>query len=396
MSRFSVNSSNKKLQIAELANFADFVELSNLDKVRKDVEAYKLKSSSLKQPNVVIKNVENEKTKEEDTTHKSSMQDQLKSIRAMRDEKQSNEQKKEWPTTLTTVKTNSFIPKISSKNEKEIMKIGSPSQIRKAVRSNVKMDLPEPAPNTFVTKRAETKAEPQAAKNSIKSTDVCSNIKIDLSEPSPSTLTTEKAKTKAYSKEAGGSSNKSKEMSSIDNVDPPEISPGNLATVKTVIKDHSYESKSLDKSKPKEMSTKDNPRPPDNMDLPEPSPNSLVPKKAETQAESSNNDAKEPADNYKIRKVPTTTFEFKIPKKQSTTALDRTIMKEKDKKETKINTVENVVKFSEAIPLSIEANKLETVPLKKKSLSNIPIPPPPKSKPPPPPPSFKPPPPPPI
>merc|ERR1712066_112668 len=99
------------------------------------------------------------------------------------------------------------------------MRIGSPSQIRKAVRSNVKMDLPEPAPSTFVTKKAEIKAEPQAAENSIKSNEVCSNIKIDLPEPSPSTLTTEKAETKAHSQEAD-SSNKTKEVSSKDDMDP--------------------------------------------------------------------------------------------------------------------------------------------------------------------------------
>ena len=132
------------------------------------------------------------------------------------------------------------------------------------------------------------------------------------------------------------------------------------------------------------------------MDLNEPSPSSLVTEKDETEAESLNYDEKEPANNYKIRKVPTTTFEFKFPKKQSTTDLEKTIKKETNKRETKRTTIENVVKFSEAIPLSIGENHLETAPLKKISLSNIPIPPPPKSKPPPPPPSFKPPPPPPI
>merc|ERR1712110_504878 len=103
---------------------------------------------------------------------------------------------------------------------------------------------------------------------------------------------------------------------------------------------------------------------------------------SQIQEESANKDEKKPANNYKIHKEPTTTFEFKIPKKQSTTNVERST-----------TTVENVVKYSEAIPLSIGENNPETVPLKKKSLNNIPIPPPPKSKPPPPPPSFKPPPP---
>jgi hypothetical protein len=54
------------------------------------------------------------------------MQDQLKSIRAMRDENHKPSVKKDWPSTLTTVKTNSFIPKVNNNNEIEILKIGSP------------------------------------------------------------------------------------------------------------------------------------------------------------------------------------------------------------------------------------------------------------------------------
>merc|ERR1712110_554958 len=87
---------------------------------------------------------------------------------------------------------------------------------------------------------------------------------------------------------------------------------------------------------------------------------------SQIQEESANKNEKEPANNYKIRKEPTTTFEFKIPKKQSTTNVERSTSK--DNKEAKTTTVENVVKYSEAIPLSIGENNLETVPLKKKSL----------------------------
>ena len=271
-------------------------ELSNLDKIRKDVEAYKL--NSLKQPIETSKNYEYEKIKpsaplEENSMPRSSMQDQLKSIRAMRDENMRSEQnvRKDWPTTLTTVKTNSFIPKVSNKNEIEIMKIGSPSQIRKAVRSNVKVDLPEP--------------EPSSSKVMTVKADTCIAIRNNKNE---------------------------KEIMDIG------------------------------------CSSK-------------------------TQEESAKKDEKEPFNNYKIRKEPTTTFEFKIPKKQSTTNVERPTTK--DNKEAKTTTVENVVKYSEAIPLSIGENNSEPVPLKKKSLNTIPIPPPPKSKPPPPP-SFKPPPPPPI
>ena len=36
------------------------------------------------------------------------------------------------------------------------MKIGSPSQIRKAVRSNVKVDLPEPSSSKVMTVKADT------------------------------------------------------------------------------------------------------------------------------------------------------------------------------------------------------------------------------------------------
>merc|ERR1712130_353077 len=50
------------------------------------------------------------------------------------------EVRKEWPSQIVTVSTNSFMPKKLDKNETEFIKIGSPSQIRKAVITNVKLD----------------------------------------------------------------------------------------------------------------------------------------------------------------------------------------------------------------------------------------------------------------
>ena len=100
---------------------------------------------------------------------------------------------------------------MSNKNELEIMKIGSPSQIRKAVRSNVKVDLPEPSSSKVMTVKADT----------------CISIRNNKNE---------------------------KEILDIGC-------------------------------------------------------------SSQTQEESANKDEKEPANNYKIHKEPTTTFEFKIQKK---------------------------------------------------------------------------------
>merc|ERR1719209_304321 len=48
----------------------------------------------------------------------------------------------EWPTKVMTVDSNSFMPQKNRKSEVQILKIGSPSQIRKAVLCDVKVDQP--------------------------------------------------------------------------------------------------------------------------------------------------------------------------------------------------------------------------------------------------------------
>ena len=48
--------------------------------------------------------------------------------------------KKQWPKQVSTVNAKSFIPQNNQKNEIEFLKIGSPSQVRKAVLSNVNME----------------------------------------------------------------------------------------------------------------------------------------------------------------------------------------------------------------------------------------------------------------
>merc|ERR1711983_421245 len=65
--------------------------------------------------------------------------------------------KKDWPSPIVTVKANSFIPKINRQSEVEILKIGSPSQIRKAVQCNVVVDEPvEVTENNYKIRKVPT------------------------------------------------------------------------------------------------------------------------------------------------------------------------------------------------------------------------------------------------
>merc|ERR1712079_963145 len=45
--------------------------------------------------------------------------------------------RKEWPSPILTVKSNSFMPKVNTRNEVDVLKMGSPSQIRKAVKNSI-------------------------------------------------------------------------------------------------------------------------------------------------------------------------------------------------------------------------------------------------------------------
>ena len=141
--KVSVKDPTKAANLSKQTDDSLQSDLSNLARVKMETELFMSQNSMKKSTinNTNVSSSSNDKQLNAATTENAKSGKPSGSEFHPTTEKKSSmgvqDMRKEWPSPILTVKSNSFMPKVNTRNEVDVLKMGSPSQIRKAVKNSI-------------------------------------------------------------------------------------------------------------------------------------------------------------------------------------------------------------------------------------------------------------------